>query len=196
MTSSTTFTDYYSLLGIHVHTSNPNQEIPLRTIEKAFKKKALKYHPDKNPDQNAKSKFEQLSQAIEILRDVNKRKIYDEQYVTIITRKKKQIEEDERAKLLRDDLLRREQESKQKSTAPLLQKSFLEKLRKETEELARSQLLQQQQQKLKSTTTSSSSSNNTYSSSSTKRIRTFTYTEHLEREKNILEEALRRGDLL
>ena len=47
-------------------------------IKKAYRKKAMKYHPDKNPgDKEAESKFKDLSEAMQILGDEKKRKTYD-----------------------------------------------------------------------------------------------------------------------
>jgi len=49
-----------------------------KVIRKAYRKLALKYHPDKNPnDKNAADKFGKLSEALKILSDTDKRIIYD-----------------------------------------------------------------------------------------------------------------------
>ena len=50
-------------------------------IKKAFKKLAIKYHPDKNQDdpEAAKAKFQKIANAYETLSDADKRRIYDQQ---------------------------------------------------------------------------------------------------------------------
>ena len=64
--------DFYQELGI---SKNANQE----EIKKAYRKQALKYHPDKNPgSKEAEAKFKKISEAYEALSDENKRKIYDQ----------------------------------------------------------------------------------------------------------------------
>lgn len=64
--------DYYQLLGIP---KNATQD----EIKKAYRKNALKYHPDKNQgDTEAEKKFKQISEAYEALSDENKRRIYDQ----------------------------------------------------------------------------------------------------------------------
>jgi len=48
------------------------------TIKKAYRKKAIKYHPDKNPgDKDAENKFREVMEAYEILKDKSKRRSHD-----------------------------------------------------------------------------------------------------------------------
>lgn len=63
----------YSILGINKTASDAD-------IKKAYRKLALKWHPDKNPDskEEAEKRFKEISAAYEILSDVEKKKIYDQ----------------------------------------------------------------------------------------------------------------------
>jgi molecular chaperone DnaJ len=64
--------DYYDLLGV---SKNASQE----EIKKAFRKKAIQYHPDKNSgDKTAEAKFKEVNQAYEVLGDSKKRQMYDQ----------------------------------------------------------------------------------------------------------------------
>jgi curved DNA-binding protein len=64
-------TDYYKLLGINKNASKDN-------IKKAYRKLAMKYHPDHTKgDKNAEEKFKKISEAYAVLSDGEKRKQYD-----------------------------------------------------------------------------------------------------------------------
>lgn len=65
------FKDYYKILGVD---KNATQE----EIKKAYRKLAMKYHPDRNPgDKSAEEKFKEITEANEVLSDPEKRKKYD-----------------------------------------------------------------------------------------------------------------------
>lgn len=69
---ATDYKDYYSLLGV-------NKSATSDEIKKAFRKLAVKYHPDRNPDNKAaEEKFKEISEAYEVLGDTEKRKKYDQ----------------------------------------------------------------------------------------------------------------------
>jgi curved DNA-binding protein len=63
--------DYYQILGVQ-KTADPEE------IKKAYRKLALKYHPDRNPNNpTAEEKFKKISEAYAVLSDPEKRKQYD-----------------------------------------------------------------------------------------------------------------------
>jgi curved DNA-binding protein len=63
--------EYYKILGVEKTTSAAE-------IKKAYRKLALKYHPDKNPDnKEAEARFKQISEAYAVLSDEKKRQEYD-----------------------------------------------------------------------------------------------------------------------
>ncbi|MDD1795947.1 molecular chaperone DnaJ [Enterovibrio sp. ZSDZ42] len=64
--------DFYEVLGV-------SRDASERDIKKAYKRLAMKYHPDKNPgDESATDKFKEVKLAYEILTDAQKRAAYDQ----------------------------------------------------------------------------------------------------------------------
>jgi len=63
--------DYYKVLDVDRSASQ-------KDIKKAFRNLALKYHPDKNPDEDTSRKFREIAEAYEVLRDEEKRRQYDQ----------------------------------------------------------------------------------------------------------------------
>lgn len=64
--------DYYEVLGV-------DKKATADEIKKAYRKKAIQYHPDKNPgDKEAEEKFKEAAEAYEVLSDENKRARYDQ----------------------------------------------------------------------------------------------------------------------
>lgn len=63
--------DYYEVLGVDKGADDA-------TIKKAYRKLAMKYHPDRNPDnKEAEEKFKEIGEAYEVLSDADKRAAYD-----------------------------------------------------------------------------------------------------------------------
>ena len=70
--AATDFKDYYATLGV-------NKAASADDIKQAYRKLARKYHPDVNPDdKTAEAKFKEVTEAYEVLSDVDKRKKYDQ----------------------------------------------------------------------------------------------------------------------
>src|SRR5262245_2718970 len=64
--------DYYDVLGVS-RSANADE------IKRAYRKQALQYHPDRNPNnREAEQKFKEAAEAYEVLSDGDKRKIYDQ----------------------------------------------------------------------------------------------------------------------
>ncbi|HTG01153.1 MAG TPA: molecular chaperone DnaJ [Nitrospirota bacterium] len=63
--------DYYAVLGVHRNATDAE-------LKRAFRRLALEYHPDKNPDKSAEDKFKEINEAYEVLSDPQKRAYYDQ----------------------------------------------------------------------------------------------------------------------
>jgi DnaJ family protein C protein 17 len=120
--------DYYELLGIQITATDGE-------IKKAYRKKALEVHPDKNPSPDAGKShtytfsckgtalthhllallFHKLNQAQEILMDAQRRAAYDNIYRGRLERKKKQQEMDGKRRRAQEELEERENKAKRAS---------------------------------------------------------------------------------
>lgn len=66
------YKDYYNILGV-------SRSAEQAEIKKKYRKLAAKYHPDKNPDDpSAEQKFKEVGEAYEVLKDPEKRKLYNQ----------------------------------------------------------------------------------------------------------------------
>ncbi len=63
--------DYYKILGLVRGASDDD-------IKKAYRKMALKYHPDKNKSPGAEERFKEIAEAYEVLSDKRKREVYEQ----------------------------------------------------------------------------------------------------------------------
>ena len=122
--------DLYLLLGV-------DPDADESTIKKAYRKKALTCHPDKNPDNpKAAELFHQLSEALAVLTDEKAKTAYDN---LLKARKRRELENrqlDAKRKKLKDDLEAREKaafenRSSEEALAGAKLKAEIERLQKE-----------------------------------------------------------------
>ncbi|XP_017883131.1 dnaJ homolog subfamily C member 17 isoform X2 [Ceratina calcarata] len=119
--------DLYELIGVE-------QSASTQEIKKAYRKKALSCHPDKNPNNpRANELFHELSHALEILTDTSARAAYDKVLNARLQAKLRIKEFDAKRRKLKEDLEAREDAYRRSTTADF--KSDKEKLQAEIDRL-------------------------------------------------------------
>jgi len=137
--------DLYEILGVLPSSSK-------KEIVKSYRKKALKCHPDKNPDNpKAAEEFHTLSKALEILTDEEAKEAYEK---ILNAKKKAQIrhrELDSKRKKLKEDLEARERAAADRPTSYVPDLTAAEALKKQIERLRKegSKLLEEEQERLR-----------------------------------------------
>ncbi|RZF32698.1 hypothetical protein LSTR_LSTR004126 [Laodelphax striatellus] len=121
--------DVYGILGIE-------QTATVEEVKKAYRKKALKCHPDKNPDNpKAAEEFQQLSRVLEILIDESARAAYDKVINSKKAAKLRHRALDSRRKKFKEDLEARERAADSRFKSSYSEKSDEEKLKDAIERL-------------------------------------------------------------
>ncbi|XP_063385134.1 dnaJ homolog subfamily C member 17 [Cydia fagiglandana] len=134
--------DLYAILDLTISATETE-------IKKAYRKKALQCHPDKNPDDpKAAEAFHELSRALEILTDAAARSAYDKVLRAKEAAKLRHKELDSKRQKLKEDLERREREAMSGSGINLTDE---QKLAAEIQRLQKegSRLLQEEQKRIK-----------------------------------------------
>jgi DnaJ-class molecular chaperone len=67
-----------ALASTYYETLELKQDVPNMQVKKASRSLALRWHPDKNPDEDTTAKFQEISEAYEVLSDATKRAAYDQ----------------------------------------------------------------------------------------------------------------------
>ncbi|ORX49820.1 DnaJ-domain-containing protein [Hesseltinella vesiculosa] len=148
--------DYYELLGVDITATQAQ-------IKKAYRKKSLAVHPDKNPSADAAVLFDSLTKARDVLLDDTRRVDYDKQYRAKLERRKKQQEMDSKRRKAQEELEAMESQAKKAKTEQKqaeaqyaaemarLRENRERKLREEEEHLERERRRRQEQDQLPET---------------------------------------------
>ncbi|RWS24588.1 dnaJ subfamily C member 17-like protein [Leptotrombidium deliense] len=132
--------DLYELLGVSLESS-------VSEIRSAYRKQALKCHPDKTSDPAAVEKFQLLSEALGILTDDNARVAYNKLWNAKRNRAARHRELDSKRQKLKDDLEKREKKAQEEAyykNAEKMMEKEIERLRKEG-----SKILEKEKEKLR-----------------------------------------------
>lgn len=118
------FIDYYQILEIDINAS-------FEEIKIAFKKQAIKWHPDKNTGNDTTLKMQALNEAYLILKDPEARKLYDIEYIKFKKiNNKKEFNKDQESYsddyIVSDDLLRRWMDSAKKQSVDLAKQTIID----------------------------------------------------------------------
>jgi curved DNA-binding protein CbpA len=118
------FIDYYKILEIEINAS-PEE------IRAAFRKQAIRWHPDKNPGNDTTIKMQVLNEAYLILKDPEARKLYDIEYIKFKKIKTKvEFKEDDESfneeYVVSDDILRRWMDSAKKQSVDLAKQTIID----------------------------------------------------------------------
>lgn len=118
------FIDYYKILEIEINAS-PEE------IRAAFRKQAIRWHPDKNPGNDTTIKMQVLNEAYLILKDPEARKLYDIEYIKFKKVKNKvEFKEDDESfneeYVVSDDILRRWIDSAKKQSVDLAKQTIID----------------------------------------------------------------------
>ncbi|RFU78033.1 dnaj domain cwf23 [Trichoderma arundinaceum] len=130
--------DLYELLGVDALT-------PKEDIHRAWRKRSLKYHPDKAGDNFDAAKWELFERARDILSDPNARAAYDQSLKAKLLRKQEREAMDKEHKKFADDLEARENAHRQQRQQQ--QQREREKMDKERERLAEEQRIHEEEKR-------------------------------------------------
>lgn len=142
--------DLYALLDVE-DTASQEQ------IKKAYRKKALELHPDKNPEdkEGAEARFVQLGKAFEILSDIAAKAAYDAVRRGRKERAKKNEQLDDKRRKFKEDLEARERAAAEKASQPVTKKATTnedeERFKREVDRLRKegSRLLEEEMNQIK-----------------------------------------------
>ncbi|KAF9433777.1 DnaJ (Hsp40), sub C, member 17 [Entomortierella beljakovae] len=140
--------DWYAILGVERTATS-------KEIQKAYRAKALKFHPDKNPDPNAAKIFHELTQANDLLQDSAARAAFDNLLNVRVQAQERANKYDSTRKKMKEDLESRENAFKKQQQEEKMAESRMayerERLKKETArkmEERKAELLRQADQEL------------------------------------------------